>query len=156
VNAWFAAAGCAGGVPVLAVLLLRLRFAVVHVQGNSMLPALRPGDRLLVRQARLRRSRSRLRAGTLIVVRRPAGGTAARGWRPAAPRLSRDPWIVKRVAALPGDVVPHSMRAAVGGVLTVPDRMLLVSADNPAGTDSRQWGFMPDMSVLGPVVRITR
>lgn len=41
------------------------RWGVVRVVGNSMLPTLRPGDRLLVRWA------GTVRAGQLIIVRLP-------------------------------------------------------------------------------------
>jgi signal peptidase I len=70
-----------------------------------------------------------------------------------APRLGWDRWIIKRVAALPGDTVPGAMREAADGAVTVPEQNLLVSADNPSGTDSRQWGFIPASDVLGPVLK---
>jgi nickel-type superoxide dismutase maturation protease len=44
---------------------MRLPFSVFVVAGDSMLPALRPGDCLLVSQ------RSRIDVGDLLVVRRP-------------------------------------------------------------------------------------
>ena len=77
---------------------------------------------------------------------------APRGTWPVAPRLGWDRWIIKRVAALPGDAIPGTMREAAGGAVTVPERKLLVTADNPSGADSRQWGFIQASEVLGPVV----
>lgn len=146
-------AGCALVIPGLGVFLLRTRLAVVRVRGTSMLPTLRPGDRVLVRHRTLSGLALRLRVGMVIVVRSPATTPAPRGTWPVAPRLGWDRWIIKRVAALPGDAVPRVMSEATGGAVTVPELKLLVSADNPTGTDSRQWGFIAISDVLGPVVK---
>jgi signal peptidase I len=146
-------AGCVLGIPVLGLFFLRTQLAVVRVRGTSMLPALRPGDRVLVRHGRPGGGTRRLGVGTVIVVRSPAVGPAPRGTWPVAPRLGWDRWIIKRVAALPGDTVPGAMREAADGAVTVPEQNLLVSADNPSGTDSRQWGFIPARDVLGPVLK---
>jgi signal peptidase I len=146
-------AGCMLGVPALAVLFLRTQLAMVLVRGTSMLPALRPGDRVLVRHGPPTRRPGRLRVGMVVVVRSPVALPAPRGIWPVAPRLGWDHWIIKRVAALPGDHVPSAMYVATGGAATVPERKLLVSADNPNGTDSRQWGFLPAGDVLGTVVK---
>jgi signal peptidase I len=146
---WFLLAACALAVLAVGAFLLRRQFAVVRVRGNSMLPALWPGERLLVRRARC----GRLGAGVVVVLWSPAAPRGPRWSWPVAPSASPDRWIVKRVAALPGDAVPEAMRAATGGARVVPERMLLVSADNPAGSDSRQWGFVQASYVLGPVVR---
>jgi ABC-type branched-subunit amino acid transport system ATPase component len=48
---------------------------------------------------------------------------------------------------------PGAMREAVGGAVTVPERKLLVTADNPSGADSRQWGFIQASDVLGPALK---
>jgi signal peptidase I len=149
--AWIA--GCVLGSLALATFLLRTLLAVVRVRGTSMLPSLRPGDRVLVRHGMPSGMPRRLRVGMVIVVRFPWVASAPRGVWPVAPRLGWDRWIIKRVAALPGDAVPRTMREAAGGVVTVPERTLLVSADNPTGTDSRQWGFIQISDVLGPVVK---
>jgi signal peptidase I len=146
-------AGCVLGIPALGVLILRTQLAEIRVRGTSMLPGLRPGDRVLIRHGRPSRRARRLRVGMVIVVRSPAAAPAPRGIWPVAPRLGWDRWIIKRVAALPGDAVPGTMREAAGGAVTVPERTLLVSADNPTGTDSRQWGFIQTSDVLGPVVK---
>jgi signal peptidase I len=146
-------AGCVLGIPALGVLLLRTQLAVVRVRGTSMLPDLRPGDRVLVRHGRPSGRARRLRVGMVIVVRSPITASAPRGIWPVAPRLGWDRWIIKRVAALPGDAVPGAMRQAAGGAITVPERKLLVMADNASGADSRQWGFIQASDVLGPVVK---
>jgi signal peptidase I len=153
VSAFAVVAGCVLGIPLLAVFLLRTQFAVIRVRGTSMLPALQPGDRVLVRHGRLTVRAHRLCVGMVIVVRSPAAAPAPRGAWPVAPRLGWDHWVIKRVAALPGDAVPDDMIEATGGAVTVPDRKLLIAADNPSGTDSRQWGFIQASDVLGPVVK---
>jgi signal peptidase I len=146
-------AGCVLGIPAAGVFLLRTQVAVVRVRGTSMLPGLRPGDRVLVRHGRPSGRARRLRVGMVIVARSPVAARAPRGAWPVAPRLGWDRWIIKRVAALPGDAVPDAMREATGRAVAVPERKLLVTADNPSGADSRQWGFIHVGDVLGPVVK---
>ena len=146
-------AGCVLGIPAAGVFLLRTQVAVVRVRGTSMLPGLRPGDRVLVRRGRPGGRARRLRVGMVIVVRSPIAASAPRGIWPVAPRLGWDRWIIKRVAALPGDAIPGAMRQATGGAVTVPERKLRVTADNASGADSRQWGFIQASDVLGPVVK---
>src|SRR5687767_10120578 len=67
---------------------LRARYVVVTVTGDSMLPSLRQGDRVLVR----RRGLSNVDVGQVIVL--------------ASPGASGSGWIVKRLTALPGQPVP--------------------------------------------------
>jgi signal peptidase I len=144
--------GCLLAMSAAALLFLRTQLAVITVRGTSMLPAFQPGDRVLVRRGRAGSRTRQLRAGTVIVVRSPAAPPAPRGTWPVAPPLGWDKWVIKRVAALSGDAVPGEMSAAVSGAVIVPDGKLLVAADNPAGADSRQWGFIEAGSVLGLVV----
>lgn len=129
----------------LALLLLRLllrhRFVVIRVSGRSMLSALRPGDRLLVRRDVI----TRLAVGMIVVAR------AQQATRPDGAPLDRH-WVIKRVAALPGDPVPGSVRAAAGGISVVPDGQLVLLSDNPAGNDSRRWGLVPASDLIGFVV----
>jgi len=90
-----AATGCA-------VLVLRARLVAVLVQGDSMEPTLRPGDRVLVRRMPLRR----VRRGQLVVFAPP----------PDLPTTLDNPlWLVKRVVALPGDTVPSEVPALRAG-----------------------------------------
>lgn len=128
---------------VLARPLTRRRFVVVSVTGGSMLPGLRPGDRVLVRRA----SVDALVVGALAVsrARQRAAGPLERG-------AAADRWVIKRVAALPGDPVPDSVRAATGGVTVVPEGAVVLLSDNPRGHDSRRWGLVPAGDLLGPVV----
>lgn len=107
---------------------LRRRLIVATVVGTSMLPAFRPGERVLVR-----RRAPGLRVGDVVVLVSPdsAGDPA--------PRL-----LVKRVAALAGD--PQ----ADGSV--VPRDAVVVLGDN-GGYDSRQFGPLPRAQVVGVVLR---
>jgi signal peptidase I len=135
----------------LAALALRKEFTLVTVTGDSMWPTLTPGDRVLVRRAR----RSRLRRGQVIVVEAPGPddyqAVAPRGRGPA----DRE-WMIKRVAALPGDPRPDDILSATAGPL-VPPGKLVVRGDNPAWShDSRQIGYVPGDRLLGVVIRPMR
>src|SRR5450759_3261931 len=83
------------------VFLVRRRLAVVEVAGPSMQPALSSGDRVLVRRARM----SELRSGLVVVVERPRPDGGWVGAPPSWPPGQRE-WLIKRVAALPGDRRP--------------------------------------------------
>jgi signal peptidase I len=78
------------------------------------------------------------------VVERPS---EASGWHPSPPHWpgrSRD-WMIKRVAALPGDLTAKGDR--------VPPGKFVVLGDNPAGSyDSRVFGYCPADRLLGVVV----
>lgn len=123
----------------LAGLALRRQFTVVTVTGDSMMPTLAPGDRVLVRQARL----SRLRRGQVVVMEMP-GLVADRAWA------------IKRVAAVPGDPRPADCLPETAGPpgRLVPPAKLVVLGDNSAWSqDSRQLGYFPGDRLLGVVVR---
>lgn len=130
----------------LGVLLARRRFVVVTVAGASMEPALRPGDRVLVR----RRGPGPLQVGAIVVFREPDNGS----W-PATPArgTAGQRWVIKRIAAVGGGAVPGPVRPAVDGAEVVPPGMLVVLGDAVRSGDSRQWGFIPAGQALGPVVR---
>lgn len=130
-----------GGIT-LAMGRLRRRYVIVHVTGGSMVPTLHPGDRVLVRRV----TAGRLQVGTIAVARAQHHGLG--NHHPAAvPR-----WVIKRVAALPGDPVPPSVQAATAGVSVVPEGKIVLLSDNPVGFDSRHWGFVPADDLIGPVV----
>ncbi|MBO2437505.1 S26 family signal peptidase [Actinomadura nitritigenes] len=140
-GAGFAAAGLAAGA-LVALGWARTRLVVVTVDGASMLPTLRDGDRVLAR----RRPLHRVRRGDVVVLEPPPDGPYLPG--PAGP--DGRTWNVKRVAAVPGDPVPPGI-AGEGG--TVPDGALAVLGDNPDSVDSRQRGLYPGDRLLGVVVR---
>ncbi|MGI5473182.1 S26 family signal peptidase [Streptomyces sp. CA-132043] len=121
--------------------LLRGRWVVVTVRGASMQPTLLGGDRVLVRRGPVRT------VGELAVL-----GCAVMG--PEDPEYFE--WIIKRVAALPGDAVPRDRVPSLADVpeTTVPPGRLVLLGDNQAQSfDSRRFGYCTTAEVLGVVVR---
>jgi signal peptidase I len=146
---WFVAA--AGVVATTFVLYrlhrLRRQFLVIRVTGVSMLPNFRPGERVIVRRGRA----DQLAVGAVVVMRAPDGIPPPRApWAKTGRGGSH--WVIKRVAALPGDRVPDLVRAAAPGASIVPQGKLALLSDNPAGTDSRHWGLVPAGDLLGFVI----
>jgi signal peptidase I len=129
------------------LLVAHWRFAVVLVTGMSMEPSFRQGDRLIVRRG----DAGKIRVGTVVVMR-TRGSDRPPGLPGAAPPSAQPDLAVKRVAALPGDAVPESVRERTPGASTVPEGMVVLLADHPAGADSRVWGFVPAKQILGPVI----
>lgn len=126
-------------VPVLALLLHHYVACVAVVQSESMEPTMSRGDRLMV--SRVAYLRARPREGDVVVLLSPgpAGAVPHDGGR----------WLVKRVAALEGAVVPGGDRAGI----TVPAGFLYVIGDNKAVSwDSRQFGPVPRRQVVGKAV----
>jgi signal peptidase I len=144
---WAAAVGAAA--IVAGLLALRRLLAVVAVIGPSMQPTLFPGDRVLVRRAGLRG----IRTGQIVVIEKPgAGGGWAAG--PRRPPAGRREWMIKRVAAVPGELRPPAIPGGDGAGPVVPAGRLVVLGDNPARSmDSRQLGYIPADRVLGVVLR---
>ena len=97
----------------------------VAVKGLSMAPTLLPGDHLLVRPTR------RLRRGDLVVVRDPDAA---------------DRWVVKRIAALPGETVTTDGRSIAAG-----DGIVLLGDNPDHSTDSRSYGAVALDDVHGRV-----
>jgi signal peptidase I len=134
---------------------LRRRIAVVTVTGSSMRPTLDAGDRVLIRRAGI----GQLRTGQVVVLETPRRGDANAGslllWPPSAQRG----WMIKRVAALPGEPTPASIAAEEGGVANslVPPGKLLVLGDNSScSLDSRLLGYVDIDRVLGVMIRPMR
>jgi len=124
---------------------MRGHYVAVTVDGTSMEPTYRPGDRLLVR----RTSAERLRTGDVVVV------TASAATSSAGVVGSRR-WVVKRIAGLPGQPVPPEVARSVSHP-TVPAGQLILLGDNPANSiDSRTAGFYAGDRLLGVVVRQLR
>ena len=137
--------------PLVIAVLLAVAFRTVArfcaVPSSSMAPALRPGDYIFV----TRYLTDEPARGDVVVFRNPAG----------------EGLTVKRVIALPGDVIDTengSLRVS-GKVLTepysagsagaispqvVPSGHLFVMGDNRADShDSRHWGPLPARLVVG-------
>lgn len=122
---------------------LHARYVVVTVDGTSMQPAYQPGDRLLVR----RTSADRLRQGDVVVV------TASPATSPPYGAVGDRRWVVKRIAALPGQAVPAEVAQRVSQQ-TVPAGQLILLGDNSANSiDSRTAGYYAGDRVLGVVLR---
>ncbi len=140
--------GAAALVGCAALVVARRRLVAVSVFGPSMAPAYRDGDRVLVWRTRA----GRLRRGQVVVVERPEPDGH---WRSdARSRPSR--WMIKRVAALPGDPVPRQAVPMLAGRPedAVPPAMLVLLGDNgSASYDSRQVGYFPADRLLGVAVR---
>lgn len=136
---------------ILGLLALSRYFMVINVTGQSMAPTFNDGDRLLLRRG----ATDQIRVGTVVVLRPPRKPAVLHYGRVSAEFSLPHawPWAVKRVAALPGDAVPELVGQAAGGACVVPEGMIVVLADNPAGADSRIWGFVPIGDVLGLVIR---
>ena len=133
------------------VFLVRRRLAVVEVAGPSMQPALSSGDRVLVRRARM----SELRSGLVVVVERPRPGGGWAGAPPSWPPGQRE-WLIKRVAALPGDRRPADVPPPGSDPddAVVPRGMFVVLGDNAAWShDSRVIGCVPAERLLGIMIR---
>ncbi|MGV9249082.1 S26 family signal peptidase [Streptomyces sp. NPDC003710] len=144
-----AAVVCAAG----AVGLLRRRLTAVTVRGRSMEPGYTDGDRVLVSRT------GRLVPGRVVVLER---GCPDGGWRlpplppGASPQAVRGRhWIIKRIAALPGDPVSRTTVPALAAApeSRVPPGRLVLLGDNPgASIDSRQVGYFPLDRILGAVM----
>ncbi|HEX4814544.1 MAG TPA: signal peptidase I, partial [Nonomuraea sp.] len=154
----------------MVLLVARRRLVVVRVQGDSMVPAYRSGDRVLV----LRTRKPRFQRSQVVVFQGVLPGGV---WRTGAlPALDGTMWLLKRVAAVPGDQVPAAARRSAddprpgsgqyptlaetipaGLLLTpgeiVPAGRLVVLGDGPVSEDSRDWGYLPMDRVLGVVIR---
>jgi signal peptidase I len=137
----------AAGVILAAVLLgIRQVFLVTTVDGSSMEPALRSGDRLLVRRAR------RARAGQVVVF----DFAEEHKVKSRSARRSRY-YLIKRAVAVPGDRVPAGWAdpdlGAIAGTV-VPSGSLVVLGDNRASSwDSRHYGFVGPGLFIGVVIR---
>lgn len=145
---WFLTGLAAG--TLLTVLAVRQRFVIITVTGDSMMPTLEPGDRVLVRRSRI----TRLRPGDVAVAEMPG---ADGDWSmPLRGPVGQRAWMIKRVAAVPGDPVPQSCsrQAAHPAGPLVPNGKFLVIGDNTEMShDSRHMGYLPGERLLGIAVR---
>lgn len=129
-------AGCAA---LIAAAAARATLVVITVDGISMEPHCRHGERLLM----LRRPVARLGRGRVVVLRGPFG---AAGEEPAAEVR----YAVKRLAALAGQPVPAG---TAGAGTPVPRGLVAVLGDNAAhSSDSRDWGLLCADQIVGVVV----
>ena len=124
------------------LLAVRRALIVTTVDGDSMAPGLRSGDRVLVRRTR------KVRRGQVVMLSYPElpGGVDTSGQyllkRVVAVTGDRlgDGWAAPDVAGLGGQVVPHGHSVVLGD-------------NRPSSWDSRHYGFVPGERVVGVVVR---
>ena len=127
------------GLAALAAVAVRRSLIVVDIHGTSMEPTYPGGSRLLAV-----RSTATPRGQVVVLRHRKRSGT---------PEASA--YLIKRLAALPGDPVPENVRATVG-VDVVPAGQCVVLGDNTDSVDSRSWGFVPLSDIEGRVLRVMR
>ncbi|HEX4815098.1 MAG TPA: S26 family signal peptidase [Nonomuraea sp.] len=128
----------------IAVRWVRRNTVLVTVEGHSMEPTLRNGDRVLVR----RREVTRLKLADVVVLDPPAT-VVTDGAVQRSPTAGLQ---VKRLVGLPGQPVPPPLRTAVRSD-RVPAGTVLVLSDNlRQGLDSRVWGPYPAGGVVGVVL----
>ncbi|WP_031164459.1 S26 family signal peptidase [Streptosporangium roseum] len=132
-----------------ALLVARRLLVVVRVRGTSMVPTLQPGDRVLLRRA----PAERLRRGQIVVLE-PIGLGGRWGTGPLPDPAAAD-WLVKRIAAMPGDPVPEEVvdQQGLPAGTVVPPGRLVVLGDGVHSSDSRVWGYVPFDRVLGVMLR---
>jgi signal peptidase I len=139
------------------LLLARRRYLVVTVDGGSMEPSYRAGERVLVRRTR---TVGAIRAGQIVVVRSP--GVADPYDLPGIPReavgraFSDTRLLIKRAVAIPGDPVPRDRIPPLRDVpeVAVPPDRFIVLGDNPTiSFDSREYGYLRSEHLVGVAVR---
>jgi signal peptidase I len=136
---------------------LARRLASVTVHGRSMEPSYHEGDRVLVRRIRTPV------VGQVVVVEQP--GVDGQWLDPPlcagadSTQLSDRRWLIKRVAAVPGDAVPRvgfPALAHVGEDAVPAGNLVLVGDNRRLSLDSRRIGYFPVQRVLGIVMRGAR
>lgn len=136
----------ATGFLLAAGLLMRRIFLVTNVDGTSMEPALRSGDRVLVRKTK------RVRAGQVVVFEI---GDISNARAPVA-RRSRQ-LLIKRVVAGPGDRIPaeweHPDVHEIAGTVVPTGSFVLLGDNRATSWDSRHHGFVPTDRLVGVVTR---
>jgi signal peptidase I len=121
---------------------MRLLLTVVTVAGTSMEPTYRQGQRLLMARV----PPAAIKVGSAIVFWGPVDD----GGHDGVKRF----YIVKRLAAEPGDLIPDLVLAAVDARQgdPVPPGKLVVLSDSVTGADSRSWGYLPAAAVAGVIL----
>lgn len=147
----------------LSLLYLRASLIIVTVQGSSMLPVLKPGDRVLVWRHYLFR---RLKAGQIVLIRRQQAPLVETMSENVYQDLSALPPFIKRVVGLPGDKVVTRLsdlpefeqrrqqdffNERGERVWQIPDDHLFINSDN-IGLDSAILGPLPFSELLGVVL----
>ncbi len=126
----------------LALFAARRLLILTTVDGPSMAPALRSGDRVLVRRTR------HPRRGQVALLRFPQLPSGA----PTGDQL-----LLKRVVAVAGDRLPPSWADpdihGLAGAVVPPGCTVVLGDNRPTSWDSRHYGFVPREQLVGVVVR---
>ena len=135
-----------GGLLTAGVVLLRRALLVTTVDGFSMEPTLRSGDRLLVRRTR------HPRVGQVVVFRYP---DFLKAKAPADKRSGL--YLVKRVVAGPGDQLPPDWGwpdlRDIGGQTVPPGSYVVLGDNREASFDSRIEGYVTRERLVGVMIR---
>ncbi|GAA1394053.1 S26 family signal peptidase [Catellatospora coxensis] len=147
---------------VLVIRRMRGRLTVVRVHGQSMTPALHPGDRVLVRRTGL----DGVRNGDVVMVARPSPADSATWTVPGVAKSAvvaddawagaTGDWLIKRVVAVPGDEVPRETVEALrhtADQAVPPGRFVAVGDNAELSFDSRTCGYFTDEQLWGLVVK---
>jgi signal peptidase I len=142
------------------VFILRKFLWVATVEGESMLPTLNPGDKLLVMKSL---DVSKLYKSEIVIVEPPFNFSDKK-----VRTEQSKPLLIKRIVGLPGDavrstvfvpVVTSNSEKVIDQVVEearsweVPDGFCFVQGDNLVGSsDSRSWGPIPLNNVRGIVI----
>jgi signal peptidase I len=128
------------GVIAVAALLVWRKLVVVTVDGPSMEPSYPDGAKVLAWRT------SRARTGQVVMV---------------APEIDEGParvgrlWLMKRLVASGGEIVPAGLEPALRPGDPVPPGRLVLLGDNPAQShDSRQDGFVDASRLRAVVLRV--
>jgi len=124
----------------VSTVVARRRLMVVTAFGSSMEPTFPTGTRLLVLRT------GRVRRGDVVVL-------LHQDERPRDDPFASH-YLVKRLAALPGDDVPTSVATIVESQDgRVPAGRAVVLGDSEHSTDSRSWGYVPLGDIVGRSIR---
>jgi signal peptidase I len=124
---------------------VRRNWAVITVEGPSMEPAFRQGDRVAVR----RTPGVTVSSGDVVVIERRDSFADQR--RRSARAWAGRRWMIKRVGAVAGEPVPDGIPVTDA---VVPAGKLVLLGDNAdASFDSRTVGYFSADLLLGAVVR---
>lgn len=134
-----------------AAIVIRRRFLHVTVDGESMAPTFRRGDRVLVKRI----GAGEVAVGAVVVVEKPDSDFR---WRSPGLTGKADGrrWMIKRAVAVAGDSIPAGVlphRCEAGGVVE-PGSLVLLGDNRDDSYDSRTIGFFPADRVLGVAVRV--
>ena len=106
------------------------RYATVLVEGRSMVPTYSPGDWLMARWGSFTLHATSNRKAWIRSFSTVTVGDVVVIERPEQPGVK----YVKRITEVNGEI-----------------NQIFLSSDNPEGTDSRQWGWLPATSIVAKI-----